>query len=290
MKFTKMQGCGNDYIYVNCFEETVEDAPALSIRLSDRHFGIGSDGIILIKPAENADFFMDLYNLDGSRAMMCGNGIRCVGKYVYDHKLTRKTEITVDTLSGVKYLSLNVNPQTDLVESVRVDMGEPCLEPVKIPVNAGLLTASRSIPSACPNGPVRNCPLSIGSETREFTFVSMGNPHAVTFVSDTASLPLEEIGPKYEFHEMFPERANVEFVHVIDRTHIEFRVWERGSGETRACGTGACASVMASIINGLTDNKVYAKMLGGELFIEYENGKIYMSGPAVEVFHGEVEL
>lgn len=293
MRFTKMQGCGNDYVYVNCFQETVSDPVELAIRVSDRHFGIGSDGLILIRPSDKADFFMDMYNLDGSRGRMCGNGIRCVGKYVYDHKLTQKTEITVETLSGIKYLTL-IPSETDpsVIASVTVNMGSPA--------------------------DVCHKTLSITEDTREFTCVSMGNPHAVTYVtntddflpntdciSDTALLgsyrmdgqepiphTLEEIGPRYECHEVFPERSNIEFVRILNRKHISFRVWERGSGETFACGTGACASAYASFFNGYTDSECTVSMRGGDVVIRYDKStdSIYMTGPAVTVFEGELYL
>lgn len=290
MKFTKMHGCGNDYIYVNCFSETVDDPAETAIRLSDRRKGIGSDGLILIKPSDKADFFMDMYNLDGSRGRMCGNGIRCVGKYVYDHALTDKKEITVETLSGIKYLTLHTSSESadrlsytdknrERVNSVTVNMGHPITDIAAIPLNTGIIREY-------------SLGYTLGAAARafRFTFVSMGNPHAVTFVDDPMSIPLEELGPLYEHHEIFPEQANIEFVHVTDRGHIEFRVWERGSGETHACGTGACACAYAAILNGLTDDEVHVKMLGGELTIRYDrpSDTIFMTGPAVEVFSGEV--
>ena len=275
MKFTKMQGCGNDYVYINCFEEKVEDAPAVARKVSDRHFGIGADGLVLIKPSSRDDFTMDMYNADGSQGKMCGNAIRCVGKYVFDHRMTKKRELAVETLAGTKYLSLNVSG--DKVSEVTVLMGVPVFEPEKIPVVA----EGKS---------VVDMPVTVDGRKYRITAVSMGNPHAVIFVEDTKNFPIEKIGPLFERHEMFPERVNTEFVKVLDRENISMRVWERGSGETWACGTGACASAVASVINGYTDGKVTVHMLGGNLHIRYdgEGGQVYMTGPAVEVFRGEL--
>ncbi len=275
MKFTKMQGCGNDYVYINCFEEKVEDAPALARKVSDRHFGIGADGLVLIKPSSRDDFTMEMYNADGSQGKMCGNAIRCVGKYVFDHKMTKKRELAVETLAGTKYLSLNVSG--DKVSEVTVLMGVPVFEPEKIPVVA----EGKS---------VVDMPVTVDGRKYRITAVSMGNPHAVIFVEDTKNFPIEKIGPLFERHEMFPERVNTEFVKVLDRENISMRVWERGSGETWACGTGACASAVASVINGYTDGKVTVHMLGGNLHIRYdgEGGQVHMTGPAVEVFRGEL--
>ena len=275
MKFTKMQGCGNDYVYINCFEEKVEDAPALARKVSDRHFGIGADGLVLIKPSSRDDFTMEMYNADGSQGKMCGNAIRCVGKYVFDHRMTKKRELAVETLAGTKYLSLNVSG--DKVSEVTVLMGVPVFEPEKIPVVA----EGKS---------VVDMPVTVDGRKYRITAVSMGNPHAVIFVEDTKNFPIEKIGPLFERHEMFPERVNTEFVKVLDRENISMRVWERGSGETWACGTGACASAVASGINGYTDGKVTVHMLGGNLHIRYdgEGGQVYMTGPAVEVFRGEL--
>ena len=275
MKFTKMQGCGNDYVYINCFEEKVEDAPALARKVSDRHFGIGADGLVLIKPSSRDDFTMEMYNADGSQGKMCGNAIRCVGKYVFDHRMTKKRELAVETLAGTKYLSLNVSG--DKVSEVTVLMGVPVFEPEKIPVVA----EGKS---------VVDMPVTVDGRKYRITAVSMGNPHAVIFVEDTKNFPIEKIGPLFERHEMFPERVNTEFVKVLDRENISRRVWERGSGETWACGTGACASAVASVINGYTDGKVTVHMLGGNLHIRYdgEGGQVYMTGPAVEVFRGEL--
>lgn len=275
MKFTKMQGCGNDYVYINCFEEKVEDAPALARKVSDRHFGIGADGLVLIKPSSRDDFTMEMYNADGSQGKMCGNAIRCVGKYVFDHKMTKKRELAVETLAGTKYLSLNVSG--DKVSEVTVLMGVPVFEPEKIPVVA----EGKS---------VVDMPVTVDGRKYRITVVSMGNPHAVIFVEDIKNFPIEKIGPLFERHEMFPERVNTEFVKVLDRENISMRVWERGSGETWACGTGACASAVASVINGYTDGKVTVHMLGGNLHIRYdgEGGQVHMTGPAVEVFRGEL--
>jgi diaminopimelate epimerase len=275
MKFTKMHGCGNDYVYVNLFEETISDAPALSIAVSDRHFGIGSDGLITIGPSDKADFRMRIYNADGSEAEMCGNGIRCVAKYVYDHKLTDKTEISVESGAGIKYLTLYV--EQDKVVQVRVDMGEPILKPEEIPVVAV-------------HEPVVAEPITVGDKEWEMTCVSMGNPHAVVFVEDVETFPIETYGPLFEYHERFPKRTNTEFVTVHSRTEASMRVWERGSAETWACGTGTCATVMACILNGLTDNKVLVHLRGGDLTIEYDpdTNHIFMTGPATEVFQGEI--
>ena len=275
MKFTKMQGCGNDYVYINCFEEKVEDAPALARKVSDRHFGIGADGLVLIKPSSRDDFTMEMYNADGSQGKMCGNAIRCVGKYVFDHGMTKKRELAVETLAGTKYLSLNVSG--DKVSEVTVLMGVPVFEPEKIPVVA----EGKS---------VVDMPVTVDGRKYRITVVSMGNPHAVIFVEDTKNFPIEKIGPLFERHEMFPERVNTEFVKVLDRENINMRVWERGSGETWACGTGACASAVASVINRYTDGKVTVHMLGGNLHIRYdgEGGQVHMTGPAVEVFRGEL--
>ena len=277
MKFTKMHGCGNDYVYVNLFEEQLDNPAEVSIKVSDRHFGIGSDGLITIGPSDKADFRMHIYNADGSEAEMCGNGIRCVAKYVYDHKLTDKTEITVETGAGV--LTLILYPENGKVQQVRVDMGEPILTPADIPV-------------VSQNDKVINEPIEVGGKTWNMTCVSMGNPHAVVFVDDTASFPLETYGPLFENHERFPKRTNTEFVQVISRTEANMRVWERGSAETWACGTGTCASVMACILNGKTEDKVLVHLRGGDLTIEYDRASnhVFMTGPATEVFSGEIEV
>lgn len=277
MKFTKMQGCGNDYVYVDCTKTTIDNIPETAIKVSDRHFGIGSDGLILIKSSEQADFMMDMYNNDGSRGKMCGNGIRCVAKYVYDNRLTDKKRIRIETLSGIKELDLTV--EDGKVTLVTVNMGTP-------------ITKSSLIPVISEKDQLIKEPIIIDNRTYEITCVSMGNPHAVVFVEDVNKLPLEKIGPFFEHHEIFPDRVNTEFIHVVDRTHIEMRVWERGSGETLACGTGACASVVACILNGFTEDEVNVKLLGGELRIRYDREKdtVLMTGPAVKVFDGEINL
>jgi diaminopimelate epimerase len=277
VKFTKMHGTGNDYIYVNCFEENIGDPAPLSVKLSDRHFGVGGDGIILICPSDTADFKMRMFNADGSEGKMCGNGIRCVGKYVYDRGLTKKTEVTVETLSGVKTLTLNV--ENGSVKTVRVDMGEPVLRAADIPV-------------VCDTPEFVNRPVTAGGSTYLMTCVSMGNPHAVTFVDDADPLQLTLIGPPLERHPMFPQRANIEFVQRIDNRTLKMRVWERGSGETLACGTGACASVVAAVLNGKCSRRAKVILLGGELDIEWseENNHVYLTGPAEFVFDGEVKI
>ena len=273
MEFTKMQGCGNDYVYVDLCKEKRENPAKLSIAVSDRHFGIGSDGLITIGPSETADFQMHIYNADGSEAEMCGNGVRCVAKYVYDHGLTDQTEITVETGAGIKTLLLTV--ENKKVSQVRVDMGEPILNPELIPVEADGDT-------------VIDEKIYVDGKEWHMTCVSMGNPHAVVFVEDTDAFELEKYGPQFENHPRFPKRTNVEFVHVISRTEASMRVWERGSAETLACGTGTCASVMACILNHKTENKVLVHLRGGDLTIEYDpkSNHIFMTGPAVEVFHG----
>ena len=278
MKFTKMHGLGNDYVYVNCFEETVENPSEAARYLSDRHTGIGSDGLILICPSDTADFEMRMYNADGSRSEMCGNGIRCVGKYVYDHGLTEKTSISVETLGGIKYLDLTVEDGQAVL--IRVDMGEPELRADHIPV---VREAEER---------VINEAVTVDGREYRMTGVSTGNPHAVVFLEDIKGLDIEKIGPKFENHERFPNRINTEFVRVIDRETIEMRVWERGSGETMACGTGACAAAVASILNGLAERRVTVRLLGGDLLIEWdqETGKVYMTGPAVTVFEGETRV
>lgn len=277
MKFTKMHGCGNDYIYVNCFTEKVDNPNELSIKVSDVHFGIGADGLILIKPSKVADFRMSMYNADGSEGKMCGNGIRCVAKYVYDNKMTDKTTITVETLSGVKTLDLNV--KDGLVDSVLVDMGAPILN-------------AKDIPAISPNGKdsIINENITVQGKDYKVTCVSMGNPHCVTFVEETKSLKLEQMGPFFENHEMFPERVNTEFVQIISRNEINMRVWERGSGETWACGTGTCASVVACVLNDLTDDEVLVHLLGGDLHIKYDRVKntVFMQGPATVVCTGDL--
>ena len=273
MEFTKMQGLGNDYVYVNCFKEKIENPSEMAVKVSDRHFGIGSDGLILIKPSEVADFEMEMYNADGSRGEMCGNGIRCVAKYVYDYGLTDKTSISVETLGGIKYLDLTV--EHGKVTLVKVDMGTPILKPELIPIVAKGET-------------VIDEPIMVGGKEYHMTGVSMGNPHDVVFMDDIKNLEIEKIGPLFENHERFPNRINTEFVNVINRHTAQMRVWERGSGETLACGTGACAVAVACILNGLTENTVTVKLLGGDLRIEWDREKntVYMTGPAEVSFDG----
>ena len=276
MKFTKMQGCGNDYVYVNCFKETIKNASELAIKLSNRNFGVGSDGLILICPSEVADVRMEMYNADGSQSQMCGNGVRCVGKYSYDYGIVHKDVVTVETLAGIKTLQLEI--ENDKVVRVTVDMGAPIVEPALVPVKAE-------------GDAVIAKPVLVDGKEYEITCVSMGNPHAITFVEDTNNIgDIEVIGPKFEHHEMFPERTNTEFIQVLSDTEINMRVWERGSGETLACGTGACASVYACILNGKTKDEVTVHLLGGDLWIKYdrESGHIFMTGPAVSVFDGEL--
>ncbi|WP_302625404.1 diaminopimelate epimerase [uncultured Eubacterium sp.] len=277
MEFTKMEGCGNDYVYVNGFTTRLENPNKVSEIVSDRHFGVGSDGLIVINPSEVADFKMSMYNADGSEGKMCGNGIRCVAKYVYDNKMTDKKTITVETLSGIKTLVLNVENET--VKTVRVDMGRPVILAKEVPV----ISDRKEV--------IDESLLVDGKEYR-ITCVSMGNPHAVTFVDDTDNLEIEKIGPQFENNEIFPDRINTEFIQLIDRNTIKMRVWERGSGETLACGTGACASVVACVLNGLTENKVTVKLTGGDLLIEYNRDEdtVYMTGPAKIAFTGNIEI
>ncbi|MBA4700461.1 MAG: diaminopimelate epimerase [Ruminococcus sp.] len=274
MKFTKMQGLGNDYVYVNGFEEKIENPSKLAVKVSDRHFGIGSDGLILINPSKTADFEMEMYNADGSRGEMCGNGIRCVAKYVYDYGLTDKTQISIETLGGIKYLELTV--EEGKVVQVQVDMGKPELRPGKIPVIAEGDT-------------VIDAPIEVEGKIYKMTGVSMGNPHIVIYMDDIDNLEIEKIGPKFENHKRFPNRINTEFVEVLDRNTVKMRVWERGSGETLACGTGACAVAVSCILNGLTEDEVTVRLLGGDLFIKWDREKntVYMTGPAETVFDGE---
>ena len=277
MKFTKMHGLGNDYVYVNCFEEKIDNPPAVARFVSDRHFGIGSDGLIMINPSKTADFEMEMYNADGSRGEMCGNGIRCVAKYVYDYGLTDKSQISVETLGGIKYLDLTV--EDGKVSLVKVDMGKPELEADLIPI-----ISERE--------QVIDEPIEVDGKEYHMTGVSMGNPHTVIYVDDVKGLDLEKIGPKFENHERFPKRINTEFVHCIDRQTVEMRVWERGSGETLACGTGACAVAVSSILNNLTDTQVTVKLLGGDLQIEWdrEKDRVFMTGPATVVFDGVIDI
>ena len=277
MKFTKMHGIGNDYVYVNCFEESVKNPAEVSKFVSNRHFGIGSDGLILISPSAIADFRMNIYNADGSQAEMCGNGIRCVAKYVYDYGLTDKTEISVETLAGIKYLRLQV--ENGKVASVEVNMGAPILEPKEIPV-------------AVEESPVVNVPVEVKGKIYHMTCVSMGNPHAIIFMNNVKDLDIAAIGPYFENHTVFPKRTNTEFVEVLDRNTVNMRVWERGSDETLACGTGACATTVACILNDKTENEVTVHLLGGDLKIRWdrEANQVYMTGPATVVFDGEITL
>lgn len=281
MKFTKMHGCGNDYIFVDCIknpltEEEVKDLSRIAVVTSDRRTGIGADGIILIKPSTAADFEMEMYNSDGSMGEMCGNGIRCVGKYVYDYHLTEKTQIRIATKAGIKQLDLNV--KDGMVETVRVHMGQPILTPEQIPVSYQGNEKQ-----------LIDYTIEAGGVFYQITCVSMGNPHAVLFLPEILRTDVKYIGSLLEHHKLFPHRTNVEFVHVINKNTIEMRVWERGSGETFACGTGACASVIASILHGYTENKVTVHLLGGDLLIEYdeEANAVFMTGPAVTVYDGE---
>ena len=275
MKFTKMQGIGNDYVYVNCLQETIENPSEQAQKISDRHYGVGSDGLIMINPSDKADFEMEMYNADGSRGEMCGNGIRCVAKYVYDYGLTDKTSISVETLAGIKYLDLTV--EDGKVVLVKVDMGKPMLRPEEVPV-------------VSEKEEVIDEPITVDGQEYRMTCVSMGNPHAVVFIDqDVKEFPLETVGVKFENHERFPKRVNTEFVNVLDRHTAQMRVWERGSGETLACGTGACAVAVACALNGLTEDEVTVKLLGGDLQIKWDREKntVYMTGPAEVVFDGE---
>ena len=272
MKFTKMQGLGNDYIYVNCFSEGIENINETAKKLSDRHFGIGSDGLVLIKPSEIADFRMDMYNSDGTQAQMCGNAIRCVAKYVYDRKLTDKTEISIETLAGIKYLQLNLN-EAGTVETVRVNMGKPELSPKNIPILSGLDAFIMQ-------------DIEVDGKIYKATGVSMGNPHIVVFIDEMPDL--FKVGPEFENHPLFPERINTEFISVKDRSNIYMRVWERGAGETLACGTGACAAMVAASLSDLVDEAVTVHLLGGDLKIEWNGEYVYMTGPCEFVFDGEI--
>ena len=275
IKFTKMHGLGNDYVYMDAIHQNIENESSLAQFVSNRNFGIGSDGLILICKSEVADFKMRMFNSDGSEAEMCGNGIRCVGKFVYDKGLTDKKELSIETLAGIKILQLNV--ENGKVKTVRVDMGEPILTPKEIPVISQ-------------EEPVKN--LKLQAEDREFKFtcVSMGNPHAITIVDNTAEFDVETYGKILEVDKAFPNKTNVEFIEIVDKNHIKMRVWERGAGETLACGTGACASVVTCVLNNLTENIVEVELLGGSLEIEWnkQDNHVYMTGPAVTVFEGEL--
>lgn len=275
IKFTKMHGLGNDYVYIDAINQKIENESSLAKFVSDRHFGIGSDGLILICKSEVADFKMRMLNSDGSEAEMCGNGIRCVGKFVYDKDLTNKTTVKIETLAGIKTLILNTKDEK--VETARVDMGEPILEAEKIPVIST-------------EEPVKNLELEAENKKFKFTCVSMGNPHAITIVENTKEFDVEKYGKVLEVDKAFPKKANIEFAQIVDRQNINMRVWERGAGETLACGTGACATAVACNLNGLTDRKVNIELLGGTLNIEWNetDNHVYMTGPAVTVFDGEL--
>lgn len=280
MKFTKMHGCGNDYVYVDGAREKIpaERKSEVVKFLSDRHFGIGGDGVIFINPSDVADFEMEMYNMDGSRSEMCGNGIRCVGKYVYDHGLTQKTSLTIVSCGKIKYLELTV--EDGKVTKVRVNMGSPILEAAEIPV-----VAEKS--------PVVDTPITVDGKEYRMTCVSMGNPHAVVYVDEMIDdETMAKIGPLFEHHERFPRRVNTEFVKVLSRERVQMRVWERGTGETLACGTGACAVTVASILNGLTEDSITVELLGGnlEIFWDRKENVVYMTGPATTVFEGEIEI
>ena len=275
IKFTKMHGLGNDYVYIDAINQNIENESSLAQFVSDRHFGIGSDGLILICKSDVADFKMRMFNSDGSEAEMCGNGIRCVGKFVYDKGLTNKTTVKIETLAGIKTLILNT--KDGKVETARVDMGEPILEAEKIPVISN-------------ENPVRNLNLTAEGEKFKFTCVSMGNPHAITVVDNTKNFDVEKYGKVLEVDKAFPKKANIEFAQIVDKHNIKMRVWERGAGETLACGTGACATAVACHINNFTERKVNIELLGGNLEIEWneEDNHVYMTGPAVTVFDGEL--
>lgn len=283
LKFTKMHGCGNDYIYVNGFSQHIDadNKPEIVRRLSDRHFGIGGDGVIFINPGKKAAFEMEMYNVDGTRAQICGNGIRCVAKYVYDYGLTDKTSIAIESFGAVKYLDLTLGAD-GMVSTVRVNMGAPVLRASEVPVLSD-------------NEQVVDEEITVNGQAYRMTCVSMGNPHAVVFVDDIddmAKFEIEKIGPYFENHKRFPERTNTEFVKVIDKNTVQMRVWERGTGETLACGTGCCATTAACVLNGRTNTKVNVKVPGGEILCEWdrEENIVYMTGPAVTVFEGSVEV
>ena len=277
LKFTKMQGIGNEYVSVNCFEESVSDPSAVAIKVSDRHYGIGSDGLILICPSDVADCKMRMFNADGSASAMSGTGVRCVGKYIHDKGLTDKATVTVETDAGIKVLELHL--ENGLPKSVTVDMGKPELRPEYIPVKA---EGENFVDEA----------VEVMGQVVFLTAVSMGNPHAVIFGEDTDSLKLEEIGPLFENHPMFPQRTNTEFIQVVDKNTLKMRVWERGSGETLACGTGACASLVAGVLTGVCGRRATLKLLGGDLEIRWdeETDHVFMTGPAEFVFDGEIDL
>lgn len=289
MNFIKMNGAGNDYVYVDCTKETLINPSETAKKVSNRHFGIGSDGLILIEASDRADFFMNMYNADGSRGKMCGNGIRCVGKFVYDNGLTDRTDITVDTLSGVKRLKLHIGGDGK-VDAVTVDMGTPILMPEQIPVDVSAFQTKEQ-----EGKPIIAGKLEVGGRIYEVTCVSMGNPHAVVYLDpniDIKEFDIEAIGPLFETHPAFPERVNTEFVQVVDEHRLNMRVWERGSGETLACGTGACASLVASVLNKKCANEATLCLLGGDLHITWDRASdtVYMEGPAQTVYKGEIDL
>ncbi len=286
LKFTKMHGTGNDYIYVDCTKNTLDNPSKMAVEVSDRHFGIGSDGLILIKKSDKADFFMEMYNADGSEGKMCGNGIRCVGKYVYEHHLTQKTEITIDTLSGIKMLRLFID-NGGKVRNVAVDMGAPVLEPQKIPVAVNQFGISNE-----DTKPILLKSLMVGESEYKVSCVSMGNPHVIIYLDkdmDIKKLDIDKIGPLFEKHEAFPEGINTEFIQVVDGKNLNMRVWERGSGETFACGTGACASAVATILNNMCDDGVTVHLLGGDLTVTWDREKntVIMEGAAETICEGE---
>lgn len=278
MNFTKMHGCGNDYVYVDCTKGMIENPGEISIKVSHRHFGIGSDGLILICSSDVADFRMAMYNADGSEGAMCGNGIRCVAKYVYDKGLTDKKNLSIETKSGIKKLELTV--EDGKVSLVKVNMGAPILK-------------SKDIPVAVDTDKCIDADINVDGKVYKVTCVSMGNPHAVTFIDeDVNKFPLDKIGPKFENHPMFPDRVNTEFVQVLNRHEVNMRVWERGSGETLACGTGTCATVVACVLNGLTEDEITVHLLGGDILVKYDrdNDTVWMTGPAAIAFEGTIEI
>lgn len=284
IKFTKMEGLGNDYVYIDCTKQDVENKQDLAKFVSDRHFGIGSDGLILIKNSSLADFKMQMFNSDGTEAEMCGNGIRCVGKFVYDKGLTDKTNLKIETLAGIKILQLNI--ENNKVKTAKVDMGEPILESKLIPAKNGKVFKSKEDIN------FYKVNINVNEKLNELTCVSMGNPHAIEFMNDIKNLEIEKYGPAIEKDDHFPNKINVEFIEIVNENNIKMRVWERGSGETLACGTGACASVVASVLNGYINRNVTVELLGGNLEIEWnkQDNHIYMTGPAKTVFEGELNI
>ncbi len=302
MRFVKMQGAGNDYVYVDCTKMQLDNASQVAIKVSDRHFGIGSDGLILIKTSDVADFFMEMYNADGSQSQMCGNGIRCVGKFVYDFGLTDKTEVSVETLAGIKYLTLH--PGSDgKIKTVTVDMGAPELDAAKVPADISCFTEGNKAivadeelagKAATPNAIIGK-KLNVNGVDYEVTCVSMGNPHSIVYIDKDINIKefdLDGVGPYFENHKAFPERVNAEFIQVVDESNLNMRVWERGSAETWACGTGACASLVATVLNGMCNDEATLHLLGGDLKIKWDRQKntVLMEGPAETVFEGEIEL